>query len=210
MLKDCIPFFLHNIIFKKRIEPVGPDTRKLLIIDDSSFITTLIRKVCASLKIQCDVCKDPADGLHRMKMYTYDVVLCDINFNLSTNGNNLIKEYRNWERDNKCFFKQIVYAYTGDDNVSGEFNGLVKKETSTNIKETIEDMFTNNYSPLKINGVWPIEYKEKDIEGSNHSCHTSYEGSYHSEMYVLSLCSDDTFVHKNGIQSIFRKSIKLN
>ena len=71
-------FHTYKLVKQNKIEKVISQSMKILVIDDSKEITTMLSKYFNAKGNPTTVSNDPIDGLNHIRQEQFDVVLLDI------------------------------------------------------------------------------------------------------------------------------------
>jgi PleD family two-component response regulator len=100
-----------------------PRKRRALVIDDSLVIRKSLCRALQKLGFEVVTAVDGLEGLKEMKKTLFDLVLCDFLMPVM-DGLDCVKQYREWESQNRPRFKQLIIGISAHANVNDSGQGI--------------------------------------------------------------------------------------
>lgn len=101
----------------------GTRTRRALIIDDSVIVRKTIVRALTKLGFEVDQAENGSEGLNCMKQTLFDIVFCDFLMPVM-DGLDCVKQYREWENEERPFFRQYIVGISAHVGVEESGQGL--------------------------------------------------------------------------------------
>ncbi|EEC49925.1 predicted protein, partial [Phaeodactylum tricornutum CCAP 1055/1] len=97
--------------------------RQALVIEDSLVVRKSLAQAFERLGFVVTQAVDGLEGLNALKETIFDVTLCDFLMPVM-DGMDCVKQYRDWERENRPWFRQLIIGISAHANANDSGQGI--------------------------------------------------------------------------------------
>lgn len=97
--------------------------RRALVIDDSQSVRKTIARAFEKLGFEVEQAEDGLEGLRCLKETLFDITLCDFSMPVM-DGFDCVKQYRQWESQNRSWFRQLIVGISAHWSVEDSGEGI--------------------------------------------------------------------------------------
>jgi CheY-like chemotaxis protein len=103
--------------------PMEIRKRQALVIEDSLVVRKSLAQAFERLGFVVTQAVDGLEGLNALKETIFDVTLCDFLMPVM-DGMDCVKQYRDWERENRPWFRQLIIGISAHANANDSGQGI--------------------------------------------------------------------------------------